>query len=81
MQLTLFILIIAHVLITASPFPGFDVKNGNFWMIFGNFKASNKDPMQKMEKKKILPFAVNFRMCCVITKHTGPFSSWFPMKW
>ena len=50
-----------------------DVKIVIFWMIFGNFKAFNKCPLQKNGEKTIMPFAINFRICCLISKHTVHF--------
>ena len=41
-----------------------------FWKFYGLIRAHCKNG-----EKTILPYAVKFRICCLITKHTGPFLS------
>ena len=75
----IFALIIAHALMNAHPLV-WTSKMVIFLIIFGNSTASNKRPLQYIEKT-ILSYALIFRICCLIPKHAGPFLSGSPMKW
>ena len=76
----------AHALMNAAPPPPpppiWMLKMTIFWTVRGKIPASNKHPLEKIEKKKtILPYAKSLRICCLIAECTSPFFSRDPNKW